>query len=76
MINWENVFRNSGTFKNNKPFPFGFVENFLHEDFYNELYNTYPEVDKDWFVPTAFDRTAKKDGLVQLILIQNKKVMT
>ena len=60
MINWENVFRNSDTFKNNKPFPFGFVENFFHEDFYNELYNTYPEVDEDWFVPTAFDRTAKK----------------
>jgi len=60
MINWENVFRNSDTFKNNKPFQFGFVENFFHEDFYNELYNTYPEVDKDWFVPTAFDRTAKK----------------
>ena len=60
MINWENVLRNSDIFKNNKPFPYGFVENFFHEDFYNKLYNTYPEVDEDWYNPTAFDRSAKK----------------
>lgn len=60
MIDWENVFRNSNTFKNNKPFPYGFVENFFHEDFYNELYNTYPKLDEKWFIPTDASRSAKK----------------
>ena len=60
MINWKNVLRNSDIFKNNKPFSYGFVENFFHEDFYNKLYNTYPKVDEDWYNPTAFDRSAKK----------------
>ena len=60
IINWENVFRNSDTFKNNKPFPYGFVENFFQEDFYNELYNTYPKVDEDWHNVMAYDRSAKK----------------
>ena len=49
MINWENVFKNSDIFKNNKPFQYGFVENFLHENFYNELYNTYPKIDENWY---------------------------
>ena len=60
MINWENVFRNSDIFKNNKPFPYGFVENFFHEDFYNELYDTYPKLDEKWHTPTSFGRSAKK----------------
>ena len=60
IINWENVFRNSDTFKNNKPFPYGFVENFFHHDFYNELYNTYPKLDEKWYIPTDFGRSAKK----------------
>ena len=60
MIDWKNVLRNSGTFKNNKPFPYGFVENFFQEDFYNELYNTYPKVDEDWHNVMTYDRSAKK----------------
>ena len=60
MINWENIFANSNTFKNNKPFPYGFIENFFHEDFYNELYNTYPKIDESWYVPTDSTRYAKK----------------
>ena len=60
MINWENVSRNSDIFKNNKPFQYGFVENFLHENFYNELYNTYPKIDENWYVPTDASRSAKK----------------
>ena len=60
MINWENVFANSNTFKNNKPFSYGFIENFFHEDFYNELYNTYPKLDEKWYIPTDFGRSAKK----------------
>ena len=60
MINWENVLRNSDTFKNNKPFPYGFMENFFQEDFYNELYNTYHKVDEDWHNIMTYDRSAKK----------------
>ena len=60
MINWKNVLRNSDIFKNNKPFSYGFVENFFHHDFYNELYNTYPKLDEKWYIPTDFGRSAKK----------------
>ena len=62
IINWENVFANSETFKNNKPFPFGFVENVFEPDFYNMLYETYPKVDSNWYKPTHFDRSATKRG--------------
>jgi len=48
IINWNNVFANSDEFKNNKPFRFGFVEEFLNRDFYEKLYQTYPKVDDSW----------------------------
>ena len=62
IINWDNVFVNSETFKNNKPFPFGFVENIFESDFYNMLYETYPKVDSNWYRPTGFGRSATKRG--------------
>ena len=62
IINWENVFTNSETFKNNKPFPFGFVENVFEPDFYSMLYESYPKVDSSWHHPTDFGRSATKRG--------------
>ena len=62
IINWENVFRNSNTFKNNKPFHFGFIEEFLTRNIYDELYKTYPTLnDKKWIsVTSSLDRSAKR----------------
>ena len=62
IINWENVFRNSDTFQNNKPFNFGFIEEFLTQDVYDELYKTYPTLnDKKWISVTSdFGRSAKR----------------
>ena len=57
IINWTNVFANSETFKNNKPFHFGFVENVFESDFYNVLYETYPKVDSSWHHAADFGRS-------------------
>lgn len=48
IINWENIFNKSEDFKNAKPFKFGFVEEFFKKDFYDKLYQTYPEFDETW----------------------------
>ena len=53
IVNWENVFKQETSFKNAKPFKFGFVEGIFQPNFYNKLYDTYPSLDKfndgsDW----------------------------
>ena len=62
IINWTNVFANSETFKNNKPFHFGFVENVFEPDFYNVLYETYPKIDSSWRHVNSLGRSASKRG--------------
>ena len=49
IINWDNVFSQSSTFKKNTPCKFAFVENFIEKNFYEKLYNTYPKIDETWF---------------------------
>jgi hypothetical protein len=46
IINWENVFQKSSDFQNNQPFKFGFIEEFLDREFYEKLYDTYPNLDE------------------------------
>lgn len=48
LINWDNLHKNSETFKENKPFKFGFIEEFFVREFYEKLYETYPKIDKTW----------------------------
>ncbi len=60
IINWKNMFENSETFKNNKPFPFGFVENVLIRNFYEKLYETFPVEDEKWHEVQDYSRSAKK----------------
>ena len=48
MVNWDNVFKNLDIFKNQKPFKFGFIEEFFNREFYEKLYQTYPKIDKTW----------------------------
>lgn len=50
IINWENLYKNSETFKKNKPVKFAFIEEFFKRDFYEKLYETYPKFDKTWYV--------------------------
>ena len=45
IINWENVFACSKTFQENKPAKWAFVEEFFVRDFYEKLYETYPNKD-------------------------------
>jgi hypothetical protein len=60
IINWDNVFKNSKVFQGNNPFPFGFIEGFFTNDFYEKLFNTYPKEDKKWIDPNDFARSAKR----------------
>ena len=62
IINWDNILSKADIFKNNKPFPFGFIENVFEPNFYKMLYDTYPKVDSHWFKPTDYSRSATKRG--------------
>ena len=42
MINWRKFEANSDTFKNNKPFPYMFIEDAIKQDFYDKLYDEWP----------------------------------
>jgi len=48
IINWDNVFKQSDAFKQNKPFQFGFIENFFDKIFYDNLHESYPKLDDSW----------------------------
>ena len=64
IINWDNVFKQSQSFKNNEPFMFGFVEEFIQQEFYEKLFETYPKLD-DMLDLTRFMRSTffpGKDG--------------
>lgn len=56
LINWEKLFEQSNNFKNSKPFSFAFIEDFFNEDFYENLYNTYPKIDNSWTISSAMSK--------------------
>jgi hypothetical protein len=59
ICNWDNLFKQSDTFKNNKPFKFAFIEEILNRDFYEKLCETYPQYDKNdekWSTSTQFSK--------------------
>ena len=45
MVNWDNLFKQTSAFKNSKPFPFAFIENFFTNEFYNNLFETFHKID-------------------------------
>lgn len=45
IVNWDNVSKQSQAFQKNKPFKFGFIEEFFDREFYEKLYKTYPSLD-------------------------------
>jgi len=44
IINWDNVFAKSEEFHNTSPTKFTFVENWIDENFYEKLYETFPKI--------------------------------
>ncbi len=42
MVDWSQLLKNSNEFKKAKPFKFGFIENIFDKEFYEKLYDTYP----------------------------------
>ncbi len=56
IVNWENFFEQSDTFKNNTPFKFVHVEEFFKRPFYEKLYDTYPKHDNTWHQSTEFSK--------------------
>ena len=48
ILNWEEIFKKSNNFKENSPTKWAYIENFLEEELYNELYKSYPEFNESW----------------------------
>lgn len=57
IINWDNVFKQSDSFKNNQPFKFGFIEEFIERDFYEKLYDTFPKPNDQWFDASSLQKS-------------------
>ena len=68
IINWENIFSKSEEFDNSKDPKFTFVENWIENDFYEKLYESFPDISIFTRIEqqdkTAFRRWwgTKKDG--------------
>ena len=68
IINWENVFSKLQEFENSENPKFTFIENWIENDFYEKLYETFPDISIFTKIEqqdkTAFRRWwgTKKDG--------------
>lgn len=57
IVNWDNFFKQSDSFKNTKPFRFAYVEEFFKKPFYDRLYETYPKYDETWDQSSEFNKS-------------------
>ncbi len=57
IINWDSVFNQSDSFKNQTPFHFTFIEEFFARDFYEKLYETFPILDETWRLANVSTKT-------------------
>lgn len=48
IVDWQNLQDRSKQFQKNKPFRFGYVEDFFVKGFYEKLRQTYPKIDDTW----------------------------
>ena len=69
IINWNNVHQQSDKFKNNQPFRFAFIKEFINRNFYKKLYETFPQIDDSWEIRSDLSKyqyvkhwTKNKDG--------------
>ena len=77
LINWDNFFKNSDTFKNNKPFKYAFIEEVFDRDFYEKLYQTYPKYDETWKHYQDFSRSSRnKDFETQNFLKKDEPTLS
>ena len=56
IVNWNQVFNESENFKNRTPTKWAFIEGFLEEKFYDELFKTYPKFDESWSLEDSYDK--------------------
>ena len=47
IMNWDALFEQSETFRNNKPFRFTFVKGIFKQDFYDKLYDAFPKFNEN-----------------------------
>lgn len=59
IVNWENLYKNSETFKKNKPIKYVLVEQIFERKYYEKLYESYPKFDKTDKTWTAFSQPAR-----------------
>ena len=57
IINWDSVDNQSNSFKNQTPFCFAFIEDFLDREFYEKLFETYPKIDETWTLAETSTKT-------------------
>tara|TARA_Y100001936_G_C16048641_1_gene656299 strand:+ start:723 stop:1406 length:684 start_codon:yes stop_codon:yes gene_type:complete len=57
IVNWKNLADQSLKFKNQKPFSFGFIEDFFDKNFYEKLYKTFPKIDENWGQRNEMEKT-------------------
>jgi hypothetical protein len=55
MINWANFEKEYSNFKSRTSTKWAFIEEFLDEDFYEKLYETYPKFDDTWYIQEKSD---------------------
>ena len=58
ILNWKEIFKKSNSFKENSPTKWAYVENFIEEELYNELYKTYPKFNESWKSEDSYDKCA------------------
>ena len=58
ILNWKEIFKKSNSFKENSPTKWAYVENFIEEELYNELYKTYPKFNESWESQDSYDKCA------------------
>lgn len=57
IVNWDSIFNQSNSFKNQTPFHFAFIEEFFKRDFYEKLYETFPNLDETWKLANISTKT-------------------
>jgi hypothetical protein len=57
IVNWDAVNKQSESFQNQTPFHFAFIEEFFSRDFYEKLYDTFPNIDDSWSLANTSTKT-------------------
>ena len=72
IINWDNLYKSSKTFKKNKPFKHAFVEEIFHRGFYEKLYKTYPKINEKFTLVNSITKMQYWRGWDKRKDVENK----